>query len=238
MLGTSLPFLTDDNLIDRCPWSDQGYTVAPFLDPDSFARLRACMHRIIYDIAREGEHPVDRALPLEQYHRVIGDDPWMRGLLLRQAQFYDERITVPLADIVERVSEICGVRLKAKTLQETAAPLFCLRVVPPDEHSRVSPFHRDVWLDCYLGTISLWVPLAGCNERSSLRVLSGSHFWPDAEVDMEGFSARGWSRSDEPIRPNPKPNEALVFTSHLLHGFAQNTSGETRVSMEMRLCRA
>jgi hypothetical protein len=232
-------FGTDDNLIEHNDWGSDGYTVAPFLDPDSFNRLHDCMKGIIYDIIKEAGRPFDPATPLAHCHRFIADDPWLRKILLRQAQLYDERITIPLAQIVDRISEICGVPLQVKKLQKRAAPLFCLRVVPPDGKSQVSPFHRDVWLDIYRSTVSFWVPLAGCDERTSLRVVPGSHYWPDSEVHMGDFSALGWTRDVKAVRPNPQPNEVLVFTSHLIHGGAQNQCGDvTRVSMEMRLCRA
>jgi hypothetical protein len=236
--GAPSPFLADDNLIDHNPWVAEGYTITPFLDADSYDRLRRCIQGIIYDIIRDAGRPVDEATPLEHCHRLFAGDDWLRKLLLRQAQFYDERIAVPLPQVVERISSICGVPLKAKRLQEAAPPLFCLRVVPPGETARVSPFHRDVWLECYRGTISFWVPLAGCDERTTLRVLPGSHFWPDSELQMVGFSAVGWSRDVKPVRPNPRPNEVLVFTSHLVHGAGHNDSADvTRVSLEMRLCR-
>jgi hypothetical protein len=237
----SLPFYRDDNLIEHKPWAKDGYTVAPLFDPEAYTVLRNSMRDIIFEIARAGGSPIAPGTPLGQVHRFIGDDPFVRGCLLRQAQLYDDRFPIPLEQLVDRVSEIVGTPLMAKKLQRNASgPLFCLRVLPPDAKNRVSPFHRDVWLDCYLGTISFWVPLAGCNEQTSLRVVPGSHLWPDSEVTKGpvGHYAESWKRDTVPVRPNPQENEVLVFTSHLLHGSAPNDSGDvSRVSMEFRLCR-
>jgi len=37
------------------------------------------------------------------------------------------------------------------------------------------------------------------------------------------------------VRPNPKPNEVLIFYPKLLHSGLNNTSNETRFSLEVRL---
>ena len=37
------------------------------------------------------------------------------------------------------------------------------------------------------------------------------------------------------IRPNPKPNEVLIFYPKLLHSGLNNTSDVTRFSLEVRL---
>src|SRR5215472_11491691 len=107
-------FLADDNLIAHTPWSAQGYTIASFLDAVSFRALRDTMKRIIYHIAGEAGRTIDPAMPLEKCHIALAGDEWLGRTLLRQAQFYDERIAVPLSRIVDRISDICGVPLQPK----------------------------------------------------------------------------------------------------------------------------
>ena len=49
-------------------------------------------------------------------------------------------------------------------------------------------------------------------------------------------SIRDWGGNSNLVRENPKSDEFLIFSSHLIHGLAlNNNEDETRVSFEFRL---
>jgi ectoine hydroxylase-related dioxygenase (phytanoyl-CoA dioxygenase family) len=115
-----------------------------------------------------------------------------------------------------------------------------------------NPPHKDTWSSTGLGTINIYVPIAGSDENSSLSLIPGSHFWNesdikkinpgDAIISTKKYSVGGAVESKfglNMIRPNPASDEFLIFTPHLLHGGAKNFNiNHTRFSIEMRFQRA
>ncbi|MEO1253560.1 MAG: hypothetical protein AAFY41_01560 [Bacteroidota bacterium] len=94
------------------------------------------------------------------------------------------------------------------------------------------------------------MPIVGSNSKSSLRIIPGSHQWPESEVvrskegaTMNGlkFNVPGMMSSKKEMKmtvPDPLDNQVLVFSPYLLHGLSENLNrNETRISLEMRFWR-
>jgi len=114
-----------------------------------------------------------------------------------------------------------------------------------------NPCHKDVYLSFYRNMVNIYVPLFGSDEKSSLKLQSGSHKWneKDTMVTTGGayfkhinkkYSVDAIVSSKVPldmIRPNPKENQMMIFSPYLIHGCAENENDMTRISLEVRFIR-
>lgn len=242
----------DDDLTADLPWSDLGYTVEPFLDPEEFIRLKQGIRRILQDLVEQvlgHEVPVFR---MEHYHRYIdGDEARHRAFLSKYGGCFPiERFPISARTVEDRVSAICKKPLTLRNYQDAFPPEFCVRVVRPSSTDN-NPLHRDVWLGRLRHAVNIYAALAGSTEDSSLPLVAGSHRWKESEIERtnQGATVNGRSftvpavtgarRPIELIRPNPGENEIMVFSPYLIHGGGVNRNpDETRVSLEMRFWRA
>jgi hypothetical protein len=240
----------DDNLVAQRPWADAGFTVEPFLAPADYDRLVVGIQALIERRIRASGLSVPPGFSMDRYHEVVTTDaahgavsdqgPWCCGLT---------DLPVPVERISARVSEILGVRVSTAPPHAEFPEHFCFRVVRPRSRDH-NPPHRDVWLDRLRHAVNIYVPLAGSSARSPLPLVRGSHRWAESEIErrVEGawvngvvFTVPSVVGAAHPLvleRPDPGPNEVLVFSPYLIHGGAYNQQAHrTRVSLEMRFWR-
>ena len=242
--------LEDDNLISGCAWMPAGYTIAPFLDAADFSALSAGLHDVIADCMREvGVDPPD-GFRLEDYHRIVETTERHLAVANRiRGAFPIDRFPIDPGLVTDRLSEIVGVPVGLVHPRGAFPEHFCVRIVRPDSRDN-NPPHRDVWLDRLRDGVNIYAPLAGSDARSSLPLVAGSHLWNESEIERTTAGATVGSMSytvpsvvgaKHPlrmIRPDPRPNEVLVFSPYLVHGGAVNLNPDvTRVSLEMRFWR-
>ena len=188
---------------------------------------------------------------LERYHEVVASDdahravsdrgPWCCGI---------GDLPIPAGVISDRIGEILGTPVSTTPPHREFPEHFCFRVVRPRSRDN-NPPHRDVWLDRLRHAVNIYVPLAGSSSRSSLPLVRGSHRWSESAIErtVEGARINGIVYTvpsvvgaEAPLaleRPDPGPNEVLVFSPYLIHGGAFNQQADrTRVSLEMRFWRA
>jgi hypothetical protein len=238
----------EDDLIVKTSWKNEGYSVEKFLALPDFAALEAGIRRMVWTLVREAGVSVSDNEPLVNYHKIVqGND---------EAHRFVARWGMPLSlfpinpDLVcDRISEICQTPLRLKSVpnkEGVSEVPFGFRVVRPRSTDQ-NPLHRDAWQDVWKGTLNIWIPIAGCNEKTSLPLVPGSHRWMESEIERTRSGARidnkvymvpsvtGSARDLTPIIPNPGPNEVLVFSPYVIHGNASNKTEDTsRVSIEMR----
>ena len=115
----------------------------------------------------------------------------------------------------------------------------------------INPPHRDGYIKVFEDVLNIWLPIAGCNDKTSLPVIPRSHFLPEnqifktniggARINNNIYNVPCILKTSEGelkmIRPNPKETEALVFTPYLIHGAAFNDSNKTRIALELRFPR-
>ena len=243
--------LKDDDLTRDTDWSTEGYSVQRFLGAGDYARLVSGVQELI---AREMSSFVDPAMQssfrLENYHNFVETDERHLGLVNRTREGFplvDLPVDLPLLEA--RLSEICGAEITAAN-PKFKSQIFFIRIIRPAGKPDNNPPHRDVWLNYYRSCINIYVPLAGSNELSSLPMVAGSHLWKESEIQrtiagakVQGVAYRVPSVTEAKrplvfVRPNPKPNEMIVFSPYLIHGGGVNlNSDQTRVSLEMRFFR-
>lgn len=234
----------DDDLIAGTPWAESGYAVLPFLDAGPRQVLVDSIKHAIFGRMRAAGIEVGDDYPLDQYHTMPGLTPELHHAFIeRIRKSFPLDGSVDMAPLIERMSDICGVRVTSDA--------FCVRVVRPQSGDN-NPPHRDVWLDTLRHRVNIYAPIAGSTLETSLPVLPGSHRWPESMVERTTGGAniggvaytvpaatRILGQEFNMVRPNPGEGEFLVFSPYMIHGGARNLSRNlTRVSLEMRFWRA
>ena len=240
----------DDNLIAGRPWADAGFSVEPFLAPSDYDRLVAGVRVLLERRIAAAGLPVPSAFSMDRYHDVVTTDAAHRAVSDQGPWCYGVAdLPVAVEMISARISEILGVHVSTAPPHSDFPEHFCFRVVRPRSRDN-NPPHRDVWLDRLRHAVNIYVPLAGSSSRSSLPLVRGSHRWAESEIErtVEGarvngivFTVPSVVGAAHPLslqRPDPGPNQVLVFSPYLIHGGAYNQQPDsTRVSLEMRFWR-
>lgn len=244
-----LPLAGHDDLTQAAHWAETGYQVAPFLDDDAYERFELGVQQLFKGFLQRTGLTIGDTIDLTQYHAYTRNDNALHLAVVDQAKLLEvAHFPGGVAQVERRVSALCRVPVQAVN-PHNGEPVFHFRIVRPQKNDN-NPFHRDVWLSEYHDAVNIYVPLAGSNERSSLKLVPGSHHWSEATVERTQGGARvngvqynvpavtDSHNSFQPIRPNPGRNEVLIFSPYLLHGGAVNLHEDvTRISLEMRFWR-
>lgn len=236
----------DTDLTAGQPWATAGYTVAPWLMPAENTALREGLTELVRAAGRKAGLDIPAGWPVADYHRLVGDDEARHLAVVRQTGSYPlAALPLPVAALEARVSVLCGRAVTAHNPAIDRAQ-FHLRIVRP-QRSDNNPLHRDVWLDRLRHGINIYFPLAGSTADLSLALVPGSHWWPENQLTRTHagavyngiqFSVPALVAAAQPLhllRPNPGPDEVLLFSPYLLHGGAVNLNDDqTRISLEMR----
>ena len=244
--GTAETLLaTDTDLTAGTPWSTAGYVVAPALSPPENATLRDGLAQLLRTALANAGRPVPADWPVTGYHRLATDDVLHQAVVRQTSSYPLATLPVPVAQLEARVAALCGRAVRVFN-PATGKAEFHLRIVRP-HRSDNNPLHRDAWLDRLRNGINIYFPVAGSTPDSSLAVVPGSHWWPESQTTRthagavyngQQYSVPALVDTAQPLsllRPNPGPDELLLFSPYLLHGGAVNlNSDETRISLEMR----
>ena len=234
------------DLTARAAWAEAGYAVVPGLPAPIQQMLQAGLAELLREALRAAGCSVAPDFDITHYHHAVGDDPARHLAVIAQTKSYDlSRLPIAPALLEGLVSAACGQPVRAHNPHAREA-VFHLRIVRPNRADQ-NPLHRDAWLPRYHDALNIYLPVAGSTVRSSLTLVPGSHHWPENTVERtEGgaiyhgvlYTVPGVLRPVRPlqiIRPNPGPDEVLVFSPYLLHGAAANLNDDaTRISLEMR----
>lgn len=240
----------DEDLTAGCAWAEAGFTVARlFEESPLYERLRAGLLQFIGAQLQEVLPSWPGDFVPEHYHHFVDDAQHAAFIRNIRGCFDTALFPIALSALEARISVICGRQLSVMN-PATGISEFCLRIVRPQAPADNNPPHRDIYLDHLRNGINLYIPLAGSNAHSALPILPGSHHLPEHLIlrSAPGVQVNGLSFSvpciaDAPgglhmIRPNPGPNEVLVFSPYLIHGGGANLNEDlTRISLEMRLFR-
>jgi hypothetical protein len=237
-----------DDLTQFTSWKNDGFTIEKLWDASSYPPFFHTTYTLLTSCWESAGLHVPRDFPLDQYHLLAQDQPTHLRAVEKTKLLQVSDFPVPIKHLEERISEICKVSLEAKNPFDHQT-VFHFRVIRPLQGDN-NPLHRDVWLEDYDHCINLYIPIAGSNEKSSLILIPGSHWWPESRIErtLQGAVING-VRFNVPavsnikgtfnmVRPNPKHDEVLVFSPYLIHGGAVNfNENTTRISIEIRLWR-
>lgn len=237
---------TDTDLTAGNAWAADGYVVAPWLTPAENAALRDGLAEMVRKALRDTGLEIAADWPVTEYHRLIGEDLTRHLAVVNQTkEFPLSALPVLVARLEARVSELCGRTVRVHN-PANGQEAFHLRIVRPRQSDN-NPPHRDTWLDRLRNGLNIYFPVAGSTVDSSLPLVPGSHWWPESQTSRTHagavyngaqYSVPALTDTAAPlhfIRPNPGPDEVLLFSPYLLHGGAVNfNEDQTRISLEMR----
>lgn len=228
-------------------WQKRGFSIETLFDDENTYQLfQNKTSELIRSCWRKSGLAVHADFPLDQYHTLAKTiEAHMKAVEFTKLLSVDD-FPLGVSRLEERISTICKTSLIARNPFDNQT-IFHFRVIRPNTIDN-NPLHRDVWLEDYDDCINLYIPIAGSDERSSLIIIPESHQWPESRIErtVSGalinnvrFNVPAVTTIDGEytiVRPNPKPNETLVFSPYLIHGGAVNLNcDKTRISIEIRL---
>ncbi|MFT4033693.1 MAG: phytanoyl-CoA dioxygenase family protein [Siphonobacter sp.] len=242
-------FEVKNNVIEYTDWLAKGYAVMNLFTPTEFEGLTQTITAILKRIGADLGVVLPSDFKSEHYHHYFSN-PALHQQVIQRTRFLTYRdFELDFQDLCNRVAAFIGhpLQLENPLLDEE---IVILRISRPQTLD-INPLHRDGYLEIWANVLNLWIPLAGCNQQSSLPVLPGSHLTNEKDVcrslpkgaKINGLSYHvpgivGLRDGIELIRPNPACGQALVFTPFLIHGAAINQNmDQTRLSLELRFCK-
>ena len=227
-------------------WGADGFTIEKLFDERVFQDFKQRTSELLISLWKESGLPITAGFELSHYH-LLATTKELHLAAVEKTKLLsvkDFPVSIPLLE--NRISEVCQTPLIAKNPFDNQS-IFHFRVVRPNSGDN-NPLHRDVWLEDYSNCINLYIPIAGSNPKSSLVIIPKSHHWPENKIERteQGAVINGVKYNVpavtsipfdyEIVRPDPRENEALVFSPYLIHGGSVNLNADqTRISIELRL---
>lgn len=242
-----------DTLFKNNEMLETGLIIRPF-PTDWCNRIeKAISNYVIFQLRQNN---VDIAgFALEKYHEYVDDIIHSNVVASFQAGevgiggVHLDKLGIPYTELDDFINSEINAKINLSCVyKRTTPPIkhFWIRIVRP-KVSENNPPHKDTHVDRIQKCVNIYLPLAGSNEDSSLPLIPGTHLENEKEYIISGSPAYiGNKKYTVPaivhrnkglkmITPNPKLNEIMIFTPHLVHGGgANNNDNATRVSLEMR----
>jgi len=240
-------FVEKDNVISKTAWTQRGYGVVDAFTAEEFDALHKSVTQNILKAIKANGVAVDEAtFRLEDYHKIVTDDKDHLGVIDITRNLTNEDVDFDIELLVARFGKELGYKLTS-WVEELQKSHIQIRINRPSSLD-INPPHKDGYLSYWEDIVNVWIPVAGCNEQTSLPVAPGSHLLSEKDIyrtESKGATINGntyyvpcilkTAQGDlEMVRPNPKQGEALLFSPFLIHGAAVNRSEQTRVSIELR----
>ncbi|WP_179348186.1 phytanoyl-CoA dioxygenase family protein [Winogradskyella pacifica] len=238
----------EDNVLSKMSWENDGFNIVEAFENQDFLKLQESVKNIIIDALKANNVAVDNEIfDLKDYHKFVTTDALHNQVIsiTRNLETLDFDFDIDL--LAKRFGDILGYKLTSY-VEELKKSHIQIRISRPKSLD-INPPHRDGYLSYWEDIINVWLPVAGCNEKSSLPVVAKSHLIPENEIlrtESKGAKINGniyyvpciletKSGVIKMTRPNPKESEALLFSPFLIHGAAVNENEDiTRVSLELR----
>ena len=238
MWGEDTVILNNDiNLLEKTPFNTTGYGIVHIKDYTPFFKKHIAEK--VFDIT--SSH-----INIDIYHTYVNEEQHKQVL---NTMPYKKNDSQQLYEFCEYLEAFMSEQLKepVKIFNDDIWVRICRPNIVSSED--FNPCHKDVYLDFYRNTVNIYLPIVGSNENSSLFMQEGSHLWNEnmTAITQGGayFANKNKKYSVDAIvqskielkmtRPNPGPNEVLIFSPYLIHGCSDNTNDDiTRMSLEIR----
>ena len=199
---------------------------------------------IAWRISRIMERLALPSFPLADYHKFVDEITHFQVIeFVRELRFKDLECDPFLLQV--HFSELLGIELNPVIagLDQDHVQLRIVRPMSTD----FNPPHRDSYLTYYENVVNVWVPIC-VTPCSIMPVCNFSHLWPESEITRTapGEAKIGGNKYRVPavtmhklrelkmIRPKILPDQCLVFSPYLIHGFGLNKTSTTRFALELR----
>lgn len=228
-------------------WFKNGFSVKNFLTASELVELKLSVSRNLMGIFKDIGISVGTNLDLGEYHKYASNKEVHQQIIQRTRELRFADLAFNGEWFCGRVSSLIGIPL-SPVIKELGRDHVQLRINRPNSLD-INPPHRDGYLNIWKNVINLWLPIVGCNEKSILPLIEGSHYWTEDTIlktnlggaRIDGNSYRVPAILDTKYglkmkRPLIKECEILMFTPYLIHGAAVNQNLDTtRMALEFRL---
>lgn len=233
-------------------WYDRGYCVRRVFSTADFDALRAgirdTLARILTDLGRDATD-----LTLENYHRLVDDETHYQ-VVGRTRDLFARDFNLDIDALHGRLGAELGFDLTDIDPHSGDQLHIIVRINRPGS-TDFNPVHKDIYEAVdhegyVVQMVNFWIPICGVTAESSLPLAPGSHLLPESKIlrtragsMVEGKTYRvnsilSWDGQSALERPKVRDGEALIFSSHLIHGLGRNgQSDTTRIALEFRLFR-
>lgn len=233
-----------------CEWFRRGYVVKRIFTDEEFRGVREALERIIIKLLQE--HSVDTVnFSLESYHHYV-DDALHWKIIQRTRRLFPDDFRINVNDTVKKIEDVIGAKLGFYNPLLKKEHWLISRINRPGSND-FNTVHKDIY-EAYDGyadiprMINCWIPVCGVDDGTGLPMAPGSHLVPESRVQRTkaGSTMNGnaysvnaiasWDGQNSLVTVAPGPGEAIIFSSHLVHGLARNRHPDrTRISFEFRL---
>lgn len=243
-----LLYKDDDNIISKMAWKHDGYAVVSVFEIEEFKTLKESIKKNIIKALHKQSIVFDEDnFTLENYHKIVTTNEQHNKVIDVTRNLENKDFDFNIDALAERLGVILGYELTT-WVEELKKTHLQIRISRPNSLD-INPPHRDGYLSYWEDIINVWVPIEGCNNKSSLPVFPGSHLITENNIlrtESKGAKINGniyyvpcvLETKNGPIRmlrPNPMQGEVLVFTPYLIHGAGVNLNNDiTRVALELR----
>lgn len=238
----------ENSVLSKMSWEGKGFAVVNAFEGDEFKKLQNSIKHIIINALKINGVAVDEStFKLTDYHKYVVDGDLHNQVISITKNLETSDFDFNIDLLAERFGNILGYELTS-WVEELQKSHIQIRISRPNSLD-INPPHRDGYLSYWHNIVNVWLPIAGCNEKSSLPVMPQSHLLTEDKIlrtESKGAKINGniyyvpciletKSGAIKMVRPNPKEGEALLFTPFLIHGSAVNQNEAiTRVSLELR----
>ncbi len=241
-------FKKEDNLISKTSWETNGFSVVNVFSNSQFVSLKKSIKKNIFEgLKKAGINIKFNEFKLKDYHKYIDSKETHLKVIEHTRDLRTEDFDIDFNIMAKELSKHTNSGL-TPFIKELGRSHVQIRLNRPNSLD-INPPHRDGYLSYWENILNVWIPIEGCNEKSSLPVIPESHLIPENDIlrtKAKGAIINGnlyyvpciikTTKGDlNMTRPNPKQGEALIFTPYLIHGAAINQNKDTtRVALELR----
>ena len=231
-------------------WHHQGYSIQKcekYFDANTVSKS---IERLLFKLVEPFNNADMSLFKIEKYHRFVTDAQHLQ-VINQTRQLTPTDLGFPAEEFLSKVSDEFGIRLNWNN-GGPYDPKIIVRINKPNS-TNFNPPHKDIY-QVYEMTgsippmVNIWVPICGVGGRTGLPVAAGSHLLPEnlilrSEIGAKMFGQKynvncieSWGGDNELQTLVPNSGEMIMFSSHLIHGLAQNFNDDvTRISLEFRL---
>jgi hypothetical protein len=238
------------DLAAGCGWYDEGYLIERIFTDAEFQNVYDALEGAVRSML--AENGVDTTgFTMERYHHYV-DDTLHGRVIRRTSRLYPGDFHIDVGEIVGKIEDIVDAKLGFVVEALNKNQWLISRINRPGSKD-FNTAHKDIYgmYDSFAyipKMINCWIPVCGVARNTGLPVAPGSHLVPEDRVlrTKAGCTMNGtpysvnaiasWDGQNSLVTLAPEQGEAIVFSSHLVHGLARNRhADQTRISFEFRL---
>ena len=239
------------DLTQSMEWYDQGYDIVSsdgfYSRQEIYFETSLAIKKIIKDL--DPGINLD-GFTLEKYHNYVSNE-LHNAVTKKSRTLFPQDLGFDTKKILKKFSKYLGSDLTFLNPITNTQQHMIARINKP-ESNHYNTAHKDIY-DAYdeHGSIprmvNIWIPLCGITKYNGLPIVPGSHLISENKIKRSKagsamnslrFSVNSilsWNGQSKLTKAITKPNDFLIFSSHLIHGLAFNSNkDQTRISFEFR----